>query len=104
MTHLIEYYVLGKCPWPMVPEGQDCLWRPKFLGTHEQFLAISQEEKEDYFEKRWEWVVGADGIGPDGDLEIGSDDEEVDVYLEAESDLASLDRLLQWQNEFLVDN
>lgn len=97
VTHLIEYYVLGKCPWPMVPEGQDWLWRLKFLGTHEQFLAMSWVEKEDYFEKNWKWVVGADGIGPDGDSEIGSDDEEVDVYLEAESDLASLDQLLQSQ-------
>lgn len=41
--------------------------------------------------------MGADGIGLDGDSEIGSDDEEVDVYLEAESDLASLDQLLQSQ-------
>ncbi|PMD18323.1 hypothetical protein NA56DRAFT_706930 [Hyaloscypha hepaticicola] len=54
VTHLMEYYVLGKC-------------------------------------------LGADGIGLDGDSEIGSDDEEVDVYLEAESDLASLDQLLQSQ-------
>ena len=95
VTHLIEYFVLRKCPWPMIPEGQDCLWRPKFLGTHEQFLAMSLEEQEDYFEKRWEWVVGADGIDPDGDLEIGSDEEEeVDVDMERDSDLASFHQLI----------
>lgn len=99
VTHLIEYFVLGKCPWPMVPEGQDCLWRPKFLGTHEQFLAMSREEKEDYFKKRWEWVVGTNSIGPDGDLEIDSDDEEeVDVDMERDSDLASLNQLLHAQH------
>jgi hypothetical protein len=102
VTHLIEYYVLGECPWPMVPEGQDSLWRPKFLGAHEQFLAMSQEEKEEYFENRWDWVVGVDGIGPDGDSEIGSDDEEVDVDMETESDLASLDQLLQLQERISI--
>jgi hypothetical protein len=52
--------------------------------------------KGSYFEKRWEWVVGADGIDPDGDLEIGSDEEEeVDIDMERDSDLASLNQLLQ---------
>jgi hypothetical protein len=106
VAKLIEYYMLAQCPWPMVPErlmAGEHFWRPKFMGTHEQFLAMSLEDLEDYFNKRWEAVVGFNGLGENWDSEIDSDEEEeVDPRLEAGSDLASLILKLQMESRNLV--
>ncbi|KAE9367620.1 hypothetical protein N431DRAFT_514058 [Stipitochalara longipes BDJ] len=97
-SKLIEYYILGRCPWPMVPENpfDVGLWRPKFAGTHEQFLDMSQEQLDHYFERGWETVVGYHGFGSwwDSEIEADSDTEEAGPETERDTDLASLNYLL----------
>ncbi|PMD40526.1 hypothetical protein L207DRAFT_582716 [Hyaloscypha variabilis F] len=99
LAKLIEYFVLGRCPWPIIRDTGFDQWppRPKFLGTHEQFLAMSEKDLEHYFERGWEAVVGTYGLGAwwDSELELDFDlEEEAHPEVEQMSDLISLSHLL----------
>jgi hypothetical protein len=94
---LLEYYVLGKCPWPMVGEDPKISgWKHKFVGSHSQFMQITEEELANLMSNEWETDLSDEEFSDD----YNSEDDE-DAYL-AYSESGHADELV-WETGMLED-
>ncbi|KAK6582219.1 hypothetical protein PZA11_004627 [Diplocarpon coronariae] len=54
---LIELFVIGRCPWPMLTDGPSVRtgeWKRKFMGSHMELLELGEEELKDLLGEDWE--------------------------------------------------
>jgi hypothetical protein len=82
---LLEYYVLGKCTWPMVGEDPRTNgWKHKFVGSHSYLMQISEAELANILGSEWETDPSDDEAFSD---DYNSEDDE-DGYTEYAQDHA----------------
>ncbi|PBP17517.1 hypothetical protein BUE80_DR011274 [Diplocarpon rosae] len=74
---LIELFVIGRCPWPMLTDGPSARtgeWKRKFMGSHMELLELGEEELKDLLGEDWETE------GEEEDEEMGDGESIEDYY------------------------
>lgn len=83
---LLEMFVLGKCPWPMVGDDpqRGGKWKRKFMGSHLEFLQLSGEDLDDLL--GGEWKTDSSSSSSDADSVSDEEDSEEDESEEDSDD------------------
>jgi hypothetical protein len=83
---LLELFVLGKCPWPMAsdnPRGWRG-WKPKFMGSHLDFMNLSPGELDSLLGGDWE-TESDSGSSEEDEMDL-DDSDDFDSDSDSDSD------------------